>query len=51
MTKAIPLLLILITLKLTAHIDWSWFYVLVPLYLAFIAECITSIKDSKNNTK
>ena len=28
-----PLTIVLITLKLTGHIDWSWFWVLSPLLI------------------
>jgi len=31
------LTLLFIGLKLTGHIDWSWFWVLLPRVLSFIA--------------
>ena len=30
------LVLIFITLKLTGHIDWGWFWVLSPLIFSFV---------------
>ena len=30
------LTLIFITLKLTGHIDWSWWWILSPIWISFV---------------
>ena len=39
--------LLFIALKLTGHIDWSWWLVLSPLWVAFI---FTVLKEIYNDT-
>lgn len=56
------LTLLFIGLKLTHYIDWSWWWVLSPLWippvvfvlliiLIIIATCIDVLKDSKKSSK
>lgn len=43
-TKAFTVLtLIFIVLKLTHYISWSWWWVLSPILLAFVAEILLAI--------
>lgn len=41
------LLIVFIILKLCGVIDWSWWWVVSPLYVAFIYSVFKAIKDYK----